>query len=746
MEMLGAVSVLSSATIEAVSVFWMEAVMFIAASLIYTLVFTRPGFPMVGGRAKMTSGKYGSKHGDISTCSISSRSACSGRPARGGQVGRGAAVMLRHLEQTAVLDKPVAANTSASKADLQHFAAMIKARAGERDGNGAKAIFEKLRLSGTSMTPLIYNCLLDALVQCEDMVGALAHFEEMKRLGFVDVVGFNTLLKAHLKRGETKEGHALVQEMAVRGLHANAVTYNQLLHAKVLAKDHKGILSVIDNMHAAGLRATSIFCSILLKSLTAESGDADIKYFMSLVDEIEEPIDEVLFASVIEVCNRIRNPDVLSKFMRRYSPQGTCVKLASAAYGSMIKAYGLTGEIARVHELWAEMEGHGVKPTSITFGCMVESLVANGQADEAWQLVQKRLGHDSECINTVICSTVIKGFVVARRMDMVREVYKEMRDKGILCNTVTYNTMLDGYAKCHAMDRASELLADMKESAEPDVITYSTIIKGFCLAGDVDRALQIHDDMKGEGRHAPDEIMYNSLLDGCAKKHRTKDALHILDEMKAAGVAPSNYTLSILVKVLGHAKRLGQAFSMVEELSKQNGFRPNIQVYTCLMQACFLNKSLNKAFEIHDTMIANPECKMDEKLYSALAKGCLQMHQPLKAVEVVRAAYQLPCHSLSKPAQQGRPIGVDMWTLGEIAVKLQAGTPDEQDAFVALSADLAKHRGVQINGAGSVHCGTKVRHGMDNGRSVSRLSSAAIAVVAAAPQGGGNRHERPCRS
>merc|ERR550532_576334 len=156
-----------------------------------------------------------------------------------------------------------------------------------------------------------------------------------------------------------------------------------------------------------------------------------------------------------------------------------------------------------------------------------------------------------------------------------------MRANGIPCNTITYNTMLDACAKCCAMSHASELLDDMKScSIEPDIITYSTIVKGYCLEGDVDRAFHVLEEMKSDEKFVPDEIMYNSILDGCAKQHRVDDALRILEEMKGAGVSPSNYTLSILVKLLGHARRLNQAFRMVEDLSSQSGFRPNVQVYT----------------------------------------------------------------------------------------------------------------------------------------------------------------------
>merc|ERR1719203_693551 len=164
--------------------------------------------------------------------------------------------------------------------------------------------------------------------------------------------------------------------------------------------------------------------------------------------------------------------------------------------------------------------------------------------------------------------------------------------------------------------------------------------------------------------------------------------------MKSKGVNPSNYTLSILVKLLGHARRLNDAFSMVEDLSSQNGFRPNIQVYTCLMQACFQNRRLDKALALHDTMLADAGCTVDEKFYAVLVQGCLSLHQPGKAVEVVRAAYQLPGHSLATPARHGaKVVGVDSRALEEVVAKLKGGSKDDQSALAQLTNDLMDHRG-----------------------------------------------------
>merc|ERR1719401_70013 len=586
---------------------------------------------------------------------------------------------------------------------------MIKAYSRERNLTAAKNVFDKLKASGAQLLPQIYNSLLDAYVHCGDLEGALRLFEEMKAANIVDVVGYNTVLKAHLCRGNSEEARILVEEMAARGLQASKVTYNELLHSRVMAKDRKGTWDLIDEMHAAGVRANSVTCSILLKSLGQQTSGNDVKRIMDLIDEVEEPIDEVLFSSVIEGCIRIKQLDLLSDLMRRYRQKGAFVNLTAPTYGSMIKAYGQAGNVVRVHELWDEMEERGVKPTSITLGCMTEALVTNHQFEEAWQLLHSQLESEERrsCINTVIYSTVLKGFATTKRIDRVFTVYNEMRGKDIPCNTITYNTMLDACAKCCAMNRAPGLLEDMRQSSvEPDIITYSTIIKGYCVEGDVKRAFEILEEMKKDDKFVPDEIMYNSILDGCAKRHCVDEALKTLDEMKSAGIGPSNYTLSILVKILGHARRLGQAFRMVDDLSKQNGLRPNVQVYTCLVQACVLNKKLERAMSLHDTMVADAACKVDEKFYAVLIRGCVQMHQPLKAVDVVRAAYQLPGTNLAQPTKVGRPVGVDSKALDELAAKLRAAGAEEQEALDSLSAHLLEHCHVRIGDCGGAGSGS----------------------------------------
>jgi len=347
------------------------------------------------------------------------------------------------------------------------------------------------------------------------------------------------------------------------------------------------------------------------------------------------------------------------------------VVLTAPTYGCMIKAYGQVHDMKNVWNLWSEMIKYKIQPTAITLGCMVEALVINRCTADAWTLVQEMRGEESTrpLVNTVIYSTILKGFAYAKRTDKVMALYEEMRANEIHPNNITYNTILNAFAQGGAMDRVPALLEDMKSAvppAEPDLVTYSTIVKGYCNSGCLDRALQICNDMQADGKLTPDEVMYNSLLDGCAKEHRPNDALKLLDDMKKQCVAPSNYTLSMVVKLMGRCKRLNQAFSIVENLSREYGLQVNIQVYTCLIQACFNNRQAAKAVALHDQIIKEG-LSPDEMTYSVLVQGCLRAGLVDKAVELTKFAL-----GPAAPKVRGAPPGINAHCQGELASALGA--------------------------------------------------------------------------
>eukprot|EP00411_Alexandrium_monilatum_P101980 CAMPEP_0175773814 /NCGR_PEP_ID=MMETSP0097-20121207/73282_1 /TAXON_ID=311494 /ORGANISM="Alexandrium monilatum, Strain CCMP3105" /LENGTH=875 /DNA_ID=CAMNT_0017084257 /DNA_START=79 /DNA_END=2706 /DNA_ORIENTATION=+ len=574
---------------------------------------------------------------------------------------------------------------AAAPPSLKHVAAQTsEIRALGRSGNltAAISLFERLPPVGGRPGTLLVNTLIDACVECGDLDAANTYLVKAQQRGLADAVTFNTLMKGFLAAGKEAEARQLLGELSKAGVQATQASYHGLLHARVLAQDRRGAWSLVDKMVEAGVVPNAVTCSILLKMVTAPGHVSDAPRVLKLVEAVEDPIDEVLLTSILEACLKTGHLDLLSRLLDRSLRSGHSMALSSPMYGSMIKAFGQARNVPRIWGLWHDMASKKVQPTAITLGCMMEALVANHHAEEAWQLLHETWESEGQrhLVNTVTYTTLLKGF--AKQPEKVVAMYEEMRARGIQCNTITYNTLLNAFAQSRAMHRVPQVLEDMRASdppVEPDVVTYSTLIKGFCSSGNVDRALGLLDEMEKDGKYLPDEMMYNSLLDGCAKEQRLNDALRLVDKMRQTGVPPSNYTLSMMVKLLGRCRKLTQAFSMVESLAAEFSFRPNIQVYTCLIQACFHNRQPGKAVALLERILEEG-VRPDEKTYTVLASGFLQSGQAEKAAQIVMRSFD------DEP-----PVGVDSRCFEDIRAKLAAGP--EAGRRLLAELDAARARG-----------------------------------------------------
>jgi pentatricopeptide repeat protein len=535
---------------------------------------------------------------------------------------------------------------SASPSDIAKHITMIRNCAAEGNLEGAVGVFHSLEQSGVDMNSIIYNTVLDACVECRDLKAAEAWMEQMQKVAMTDVVSFNTLIKAHLQNGNFDKARSLMTEMAKQGLQPNRVTFNELINAMVTKGGEgrrKQMWDIVEEMMVADVKPNQVTISILLKCINSYSGETDISKTMELINTMDEPMDEVLLSSVVEACVRIGKPALLESQLKKLQGNSAIAITGSHTYGSLIKAYGHAKDINGIWRCWKEMRSRHIKPTSITLGCMVEAIVSNGDAEGAFDLVHQTQDDDQCCgaLNSVIYCSVLKGFTREKKMDRALAVYEEIRSRKIELSIIMYNTLIDACARCGRMDHLPTILADMKtHRVKPNVITYSTMLKGHCQNGDIQTGFLILEQMKKDAHLKPDEIMYNSLLDGCAQNNLVDEGLRLLEEMQNEGVTPSNFTLSILVKLMNRARRLEQAFSLVADITKKYRFKPNVHVYTNLVHACVSNQQLPRGMSVLDQMVGE-RVSPDSRTYAILVRSSISKGLFDQAVGLMRGALGL---------------------------------------------------------------------------------------------------------
>jgi len=698
---------------ETLSSVWLEAVMFGLAAITYLAVWggTLAKKPLKGGRNTQLRSQS-AKTFAAKTASYPPRS-------------KAAAARIASNEpnvkssEPKILSTPDAAKTYASVVNN------IRERGNARDLQGAVAEFERLPLLPNRMGEELLNSMAQACVSCGDCNMVKQHLLEGQRCGArLTHANTRTLIKALVAADQSNFAEVLLKNASSLSLQVTQSCYHEVLHAYVLAGDCKAAWCVVADMRTAGFMPNQVSCSILLKLVSSQSQAADLSKIIDLLDSMEASADDVLVCSITEACLKVGRLDLLSHMTSHWSKSGVSPKLTAPIYGTMIKAFGQAGYVEQIWALWDEMQSKDVEPTEITLGCMVEALVANTEADAAWRLVREiwQDEHRRHLVNTVTYSTLLKGFY--NKPDKVEAMYQEMRERQIGCNTITYNTILNHLAQCRAIDRVPQLLEDMKASTppvEPDIVTYSTLIKCFCASGNLNRALGLLTEMRADGKFVPDEMMYNTLLDGCAKEQRLSDALRLVQEMKNDQVRPSNYTLSMLVKLMGRCKKLSKAFDVVESLTDEFGFRPNIQVYTCLIQACFFNRQPAKALSLLDKILEDG-LRPDAKLYVSLVRGHLQMGLLDAAVDLVRRSYR-----------GNFPAGVDSQCLEEVVAKLGKGSAAAASLRKDIE-DMRQHQRGKGHSAAPLHWSnnkTKAteRSSKNSGRQDSRSFGGAMSQV-----------------
>mmetsp|Transcript_13006 Transcript_13006/g.29606 ORF Transcript_13006/g.29606 Transcript_13006/m.29606 type:complete len:708 (-) Transcript_13006:11-2134(-) len=514
-------------------------------------------------------------------------------------------------------------------------AAQARPEEGSRRHEDALKQFEAC----TEKTACHYNTMLHTCIENRDMAAADKIMSQAVSAGMADVVTYNTMVKAHIQRGDLAAAHAAVATMQSSGLHPNSVTYNELLDATI-AVNPSAAWKLISQMQAAGLKPNPITTSIFLKCIQPSSDTQQVERAMRLVDQMADQMDEVLLSSVVEACVRVGRCDLLKRHLDRQRTRHRVQVRGAHTYGSLIRAFGALQDLGGAWDSWREMRSMGILPTSVTFGCMVEALVSNGDTDGAHKLIKESLEGDQTrpLVNAVIFCSVIKGYSHQQRFDGAWKVYEELISLKIQFTVVTYNALIDACVRCGEISRAPALLEDMMaKGIQPNLVTYSSILKGYCQENQLDRAFDLLDHIKVETHFRPDEVTYNTLLDGCARQGLYERGVALLEEMETVGVRPSNYTLSVLVKLASRGKRLQKAFDLCDEIVRKYKFSLNIHVYNNLMHACIANKNMGRALEVLEEML-DKQVRPDIRSYVLVLRGCVSAGQAEDAVGLLRAA------------------------------------------------------------------------------------------------------------
>jgi len=286
-------------------------------------------------------------------------------------------------------------------------------------------------------------------------------------------------------------------------------------------------------------------------------------------------------------------------------------------YNTLCKGYARVGNVAKCIECVEHMRARNITPSQVTYGILLDCCINENDVARAAEVFNEMTA--SGCVlNTILCTTLIKGFARAEQVDKAMDVYEKM-------------------------------CADGERSMKPDLITYSILIKANCDAGRLDVALTLLKAMKDRSL-AVDEVIFNNLLGGCVREGNVDFARHLYDEMIKSGLKPSNATFSILIRLYAQCKRLDEAVEMLKTQPQVHGVVAEGRLFVQLAQACLRERQGHRAVEVYTLLLKSTPPSI--AMHTSILGMCAKLNMLDTGAEILELAVAADCRVDPKDATQ----------------------------------------------------------------------------------------------
>jgi len=228
------------------------------------------------------------------------------------------------------------------------------------------------------------------------------------------------------------------------------------------------------------------------------------------------------------------------------------VEPSSFLYNALIGKLGKARRIDDCLFYFSEMRNLGIRPTSVTYGTIVNALCRVSDEKFAEELFEEMESMPNYKPRPAPYHSMMQFFLTTKRdRSKVLAYYERMRAKRIEPTTHTYKLLIDTYATLEPMDMdaAEKVLEQIRNAgAIPEAVHYSSLIhaKG-CVMHDMEGARMLFDTVLADRRIRPQACLYQALFEAMVANHQIADTEPILRDMRARGVEMTPYIANSLI-------------------------------------------------------------------------------------------------------------------------------------------------------------------------------------------------------
>lgn len=318
----------------------------------------------------------------------------------------------------------------------------------------------------------------------------------------------------------------------------------------------------------------TILDAMVAACLTCGQRDLAARYHQDLLDMGAAPTANTFGLYITTLKESTKTFDEASeavKIFLRAKAEG--VEPSSFLYNALIGKLGKARRIDDCLFYFSEMRNLGIRPTSVTYGTIVNALCRVSDEKFAEELFEEMESMPNYKPRPAPYHSMMQFFLTTKRdRSKVLAYYERMRSKRIEPTTHTYKLLIDTYATLEPvdMDAAESVLEQIRiAGAVPEAVHYSSLIhaKG-CVAHDMEGARRLFDTVLADARIRPQACLYQALFESMVANHQIADTDAVLADMQARRVEITPYIANSLIHGWALAQNIDKAKTIYEAVAE----------------------------------------------------------------------------------------------------------------------------------------------------------------------------------
>lgn len=247
-----------------------------------------------------------------------------------------------------------------------------------------------------------------------------------------------------------------------------------------------------------------------------------------------------------------------------------------------------TGKKMHAHIICNEFDNNIVVATAL-----INMYGKNGSLDNAIFLFDNMKEQ-----NVVTWNTIIAVYAEHQRAEDVLQSLENMQLKGFWANNVTYVNALKAYAGIEALPAGKRLHCCIAESGyDMDVVVATALAGMYCRCGKLRDGYRVFSDMTERNI-----ISWNTMVSACGQHGCGMQGLTIYEQMQWEGVTPDQFTHTSMLSICANQLVLLSLGKYIHSCIMHSGCEPEIIVETSLLDMYGKCGSLQDACKVFDKM------------------------------------------------------------------------------------------------------------------------------------------------